>query len=437
MLYYILGILAITAVHLISFLKCYERGLRYNKKHTVASVLFSIYMIYVIDYLQAGIVDKINEFFIVTLLFIPIGIIMPLIYRRFRYFVINVLFILLFDICIVILQGLNLGKFMPIFIVFTLFGLLIGFVVSKIIRITFKDIRKNLIIKKLKKRIVFLSMEAEILVICLLALFFSVEIIEKVSGKNYVEKFDQKFEKVEENKYSKIYFAENENYERYEAYSKIYPDMEDEEVVWRVNSNLDQYFYDSEYVNRADKNTNDPLLINKFNRVADDFEPNKLVNIEETYQSTKETSKAYKKMKADMKKLDMNIYVVSAYRSVAYQKNLYNNYLKTDSRDDVDTYSARPGYSEHHTGRALDISHVKGNINAFEGSEEADWVYENCHKYGFIVRYKENQTDVTGYIYEPWHITYVGTEISETMYKEKIETLEEYVERYINHNNPK
>ena len=64
---------------------------------------------------------------------------------------------------------------------------------------------------------------------------------------------------------AKIYFAEEDNYDRYEAYAKIYPDMEAEEIVWRVNANLDQYFYDSEYVELEDKNTDDPLLINKFN----------------------------------------------------------------------------------------------------------------------------------------------------------------------------
>ena len=90
----------------------------------------------------------------------------------------------------------------------------------------------------------------------------------------------------------------------------------------------------------------------------------------------------------------------------------------------------------NNTGRALDISQVRGNLNAFEGSDEAVWVYENAYKYGFIVRYMDNEIDVTGYIFEPWHITYVGKEIAQTMHDEKITTLEEYVVKYVDHKKP-
>ena len=107
--------------------------------------------------------------------------------------------------------------------------------------------------------------------------------------------------------------------------------------------------------------------------------------------------------------------------------------MKKDSKSKVDTYSSRPGYSEHHTGRALDISQVSGNLDMFEGSDEAKWVYENAYKYGFIVRYMEDQIDVTGYIFEPWHIVYVGTDISYKMHDENIKTLEEYVVKYVDH----
>lgn len=430
MLYYILGILAIIAVHLIIFLKCYERGIKINNKHITLSVMFSFYLVFVIEYLHDKIIDEIGSFIVTSLVFIPIGIIMPLIYRRFKYFVINVLFVLVFDVLMIILQVMHCSKFMPVFVVFSLLGLLIGFAISSIIRYVFSDLRKSLIIKKRKKRIVFLSLEVEIMTICLFSLFFSMAVIEKISGNNIVEKFDANFVNKDSDKYSKIYFAKKDYYVRYDAYAKLHPEMETEEIVWRVNSNLDKDFYDSRYVSMADENTYNPLLINKFNRVSENFEPKNLVTIEGNFLATKETTDAYKEMLEDMEEEGMKIYVVSSYRSIEYQENLYNNYLKVDDRDEVDTYSARPGYSEHHTGRALDISHIPGNIDAFEGSEEAEWVYKNCYRYGFIVRYKEETMDVTGYIYEPWHITYVGTEISVRMHSDEIETLEEYVARY-------
>ena len=266
-------------------------------------------------------------------------------------------------------------------------------------------------------------------------LCFCVAGIERISGKNLEEqiKGTVQSDNVQEDKYASVYYAEKDKYDRYDRYAKLHSEFDIEEVVWRVNANLDQKFYDEDYVTIADKNTDEPLLLNKFNRVSEGFEPKRLVKIEGNYEATPETQAAYKELVKDLEKEGMKIYIVSAYRSISYQESLYNHYLKTDSKQEVDTYSSRPGYSEHHTGRALDISQVQGNLDAFEGSDEAEWVYENAYKYGFIVRYREEQMDVTGYIFEPWHITYVGKEISMKMHEENIETLEEYVVKYVDH----
>lgn len=430
MLYYILGILAIVAVHLMIFLKCYEKGVKVSAGHIMLSAIFSLYLVFVIEYVHDKVIEKPSEYLVLTGVFIPIGIIMPIIYRRFKYFLVNAWFILAFDVLLMILQIIHGSELNSIFVIFTLAGGLIGFFISTIVRSVFKDLRKNLIIKKRKKRIILLSLEIEVMTFFIFALFFSMAAIEKISGNDIVEKFDSTFINKETDKYGSIYFSIKKNYTRYDEYANLNPDMDIEEVVWRVNSNLDKEFYDSNYVSIANETTDEPFLINKFNRVSDDFEPKDLVKIEGNYLATQETTKAYKSMLEEMEKEGMKIYVVSSYRSIEYQRNLYNNYLKSDDKDTVDTYSARPGYSEHHTGRALDISHIPGNINAFEGSEEAEWVYENCYRFGFIVRYREENMDVTGYMYEPWHITYVGTEISSRMHTDGIETLEEYVARY-------
>lgn len=433
MLYYVLGILTAAAIHLISFLKCYEHDVKVNRKHMTLSVLFSVYLVFVVEFLHTNVIGNGMELLILVGIFLPFGIIMPIIYQRFKYFLVNVLYVTGISIFILILQYIQLKKFNPLNIVFSLFGLLLGFGIGMCVNRTMPDLRNKLIIKKRKKQIRYLSYEAEIMAIGLMIIFISIAGIEKVSGKNFDEKIKGTVSSEKKpDKYASIFYANQDKYERYDRYAKLHSEMEPEEVVWRVNANLDQTFYDKDYVEYADTNTDEPLLINKYNRVSDDFKPKKLVKIEGDYVATPATAEAYKELKADLEKLDMKIYIVSSYRDVAYQNNLYNYYLKSDSKQEVDTYSARPGYSEHHTGRALDISQVYNNLDAFEGSDEARWVYENAYKYGFIVRYKEEQMDVTGYIFEPWHITYVGKEISMKMHDENIATLEEYVAKYMN-----
>lgn len=434
MIYYILGILAVAAIHLVSFLKCYEHNIKVNNKHMTVSIIFSLYLVYVVEFLHANIMEDGLEIFKLVALFVPFGIIMPIIYQRFKYFLVNVIYVLGISLFIMGLQYIQLKKTNPLILIFSLFGLLIGFLIGICVNRMVPNLRKKLIIKKRKKKIGYLAYEAEITAIGVMVIFFSVAGIEKVSGKNFDEKIKGTVtseKKKETDKYESISYAKEDKYDRYDRYAKLHSEMELEEVVWRVNANLDQTFYDKDYVQYADQNTDEPLLINKFNRVSDNYKPKKLVKIEGDYIATPETTEAYKELKKDLEALGMKIYIVSSYRDVAYQTNLYNYYLKSDSKQEVDTYSARPGYSEHHTGRALDISQVYNNLDAFEGSKEAKWVYENAYKYGFIVRYKEEQMDVTGYIFEPWHITYVGKEISMKMHDENIETLEEYVAKYV------
>lgn len=436
MIYYTLGILAVVIIHLISFLKCYESGEKVNWLHISLSAVFSVYMVWLIEHFHDNVIDNGIALMKIVLLYIPVGILMPFIYQRFKYFMMEVLFGIMINGFLAILQFIHCGKVNILNIVFALFGILVGFIISMIISEIMPGLRGKIIIKKKKRNKLYFSFEAEIMIMTIFVLFFAVTGIEKVSGKNFEEELKGTAEYVPENEYEGIYYADEDKYERYDNYQKLHPEMELEEVVWRVDANLDQAFYDDEYVMIADKNNTSPLLINKFNRVSDAFEPKKLVTIEGNYVATPATAEAYKDMIDEMEENGMKIYIVSSYRDIKYQTNLYRNYLKNDSKEKVDTYSARPGYSEHHTGRALDISQINNNLNAFEGSDEAKWVYDNCYKYGFIVRYKAEQTDVTGYMFEPWHITYVGKEIAEIMHEENIETLEEYVVKYVDHKKP-
>lgn len=155
------------------------------------------------------------------------------------------------------------------------------------------------------------------------------------------------------------------------------------------------------------------LLVNKTYGLSKDYDPK--VN--------KEAKKALENMQADAKVLGLKLPLVSGYRSYATQENLYNKYVKKDGEEEANTYSAKPGHSEHQTGLAFDVGSVE---RSFANTDEAKWIEENAHLYGFIVRYPKGKTDITGYIYEPWHIRYLGKENAKKV-KESGLTLEEYL----------
>lgn len=121
----------------------------------------------------------------------------------------------------------------------------------------------------------------------------------------------------------------------------------------------------------------------------------------------------YKLMKADMASLGMNIWIQSGYRSYNLQESLYNKYVNRDGKLAADTYSARPGYSEHQTGLAFDLNSISDD---FQYTSEGKWVNENAWRYGFILRYPKSKESITGYKYESWHLRYVGEDLATKLY---------------------
>lgn len=113
----------------------------------------------------------------------------------------------------------------------------------------------------------------------------------------------------------------------------------------------------------------------------------------------------------------------SGFRSYEYQAQLYQNYVNTYGQAEADTFSARPGFSEHQTGLAFDLLNWSGEL--LTSPTEAQWLANHAHEYGFIVRYTEANENITGYMPEQWHIRYVGSE-AEAIYQSGL-TLEEYL----------
>ena len=145
---------------------------------------------------------------------------------------------------------------------------------------------------------------------------------------------------------------------------------------------------------------------------------NKTYSLPSTYKPsglTKETKAAFDKMQAAAKLDGINLVIKSGYRSYSTQESTYNYYVKRDGVAKADTYSARPGHSEHQTGLAMDLNIIN---DTFHDTKEAKWLAANCHKYGFILRYPKGKTNETGYKYESWHFRYVGEELAPKLYND-------------------
>ena len=132
---------------------------------------------------------------------------------------------------------------------------------------------------------------------------------------------------------------------------------------------------------------------------------------------------SFNKLSSDAALLGLNIRCSSGFRSYATQQTLYNNYVASDGAAAADTYSARPGHSEHQTGLAIDVNSISDD---FLGTPECEWLAKNAHRYGFIIRYPKGKEDKTGYRYEPWHIRYLGVETATAVYNSGL-CLEEYL----------
>ena len=169
-------------------------------------------------------------------------------------------------------------------------------------------------------------------------------------------------------------------------------------------------------------------MVNKENALNSDYEPNDLVkvNVESTkdniYMSEIAAENLENMFKA-AKEDGINLYIVSGYRSSSYQNNLYYSSLKRRGREYTEKYIAKASQSEHQTGLAADISSESIGyklISAFEHTEEGRWLDKNAYKYGFILRYKKDRIEDTGYGFEPWHFRYVGKEIAKYIYENNL-----------------
>lgn len=179
------------------------------------------------------------------------------------------------------------------------------------------------------------------------------------------------------------------------------------------------------------------VLVNKQFSLPENYEPSHLVypNIPfifnekvEKRKIRREAAEAIERLFDAARKDGVYLAGVSAYRSHATQKQIFNSFVQKDGEEKARIYSAVPGTSEHETGLAIDISGIEGKcaaLDCFAGSKEAKWLAKHTGDFGFIVRYPKGKESITGYQYEPWHMRYVGPKISRYIVEKDI-ALEEY-----------
>ena len=170
------------------------------------------------------------------------------------------------------------------------------------------------------------------------------------------------------------------------------------------------------------------FLVNRQYTITEAFEPDDLREAQvpgSVRRMREEAAAALEEMFAACKEeTGITLISISGYRSYEKQNNIYSRKLRAVKRDvaKAQEYVAPPGASEHQLGLAMDIGQKnKTHLNdKFADTPGAQWAYENCWRFGFILRYGKDWEDVTGYKYESWHFRYVGKEVAKEIHEANI-----------------
>ena len=290
---------------------------------------------------------------------------------------------------------------------------------------------KKLKIKKLNLIILILSFILGTIIIYKTSTYVITLINSKSKSLEQIEQ-EQKLKKLN-NIDQKINYFNYNNIDRYLEYKKENKNLSLKKIIMEVNIGLDNpHYYNSKETTYLNK---EYILVNKYHHLSENYIPKNLNEIDLKYalnnmKLVNYAKDAFEKMSEDASKENLKIIAMSTYRDYTYQKNLYNKYVSIDGIDLADTYSARPGHSEHQTGLAVDVYNGTDDYNNFENTKEYEWMQKNAHKYGFILRYPKDKEKETSYQYESWHYRYVGEKIATYIKKHNI-SFEEYYVQFI------
>ena len=222
------------------------------------------------------------------------------------------------------------------------------------------------------------------------------------------------------------------NLEKYIGYFDKESDLT--KIVSIINVGCNNEFYTN--TKKTDISKNEEMLTNKYNYLDNTYDGSnmEIVGVKYSYGSNQKIDsdafEQFKKMFNDAKEEDLTLIINSSYRSYEDQEALYERYKKNKGEEYADTIAARPGYSEHQTGYAVDIITYGATADTFEDTDEFRWLQNNAYKYGFILRYPKDKEYITGYEYESWHFRYVGLKAAKYIHENNI-TFDEYYAYFI------
>lgn len=212
---------------------------------------------------------------------------------------------------------------------------------------------------------------------------------------------------------------------RYQTFALTQSLLSKRAVVERVNADADYEPYTQ--VTPVDLSAK-IILVNKYHELSSSYVPSDLVIAQGCGNPTLSAAaaKAYALMCEDITKAGLIMNDATSYRSYHFQASLYASYLSAYGQTYTDTISARPGFSEHQTGMAVDLNAGNASFGLFVTTKTYAWVSAHCAEYGFILRYPSGKEAVTGYRFESWHYRYVGIETAKAIQESGL-TLDEYV----------
>lgn len=235
------------------------------------------------------------------------------------------------------------------------------------------------------------------------------------------------------------YKAELED--RYVAYQSTNSDLSIEDIVTYVNIGIDVPFFTNEVttISNPDDIT---VLVNKMYKLPDGFVPTNLVETSGActqgvqyscfsgvqYVREEVNQQFINLTRAAASEVDVTITAIASYRDMDYQGMLYNSGVANNGQEYADKYYARAGQSEHQTGLAIDITMDDYSYELIENHPQYNWLLSSLADYGFILRYPEGKSHITGYDYESWHIRYVGVDLAKQITNSGL-TYEEFIAR--------
>ena len=227
------------------------------------------------------------------------------------------------------------------------------------------------------------------------------------------------------------------NYNTYKEYitkqKKETNDIDYKEIVTMVNVNRNYEYYT--HTKKTDMKKDNAILVNKYYSLPEKYAPTDIVDVSNWYafdgiKTRQVVLDAFKEMFNAAKEDGHTLIINSGYRTYDTQKKVYDEYKDLKGEEYADEYAARPDYSEHQSGLALDIITYGASGETFDTTDAFKWLQKNAHKYGFILRYPKDKEDITGYAYESWHYRYLGKDLATKVKKSGL-TYDEYYAYYL------